>query len=159
MVKIKHILLFLILFLLSPVRSGEIFEVNLDRVIDGDTVVVKGVEYGLSKVRLHAIDTPEKGQAHYLRSKKALENLLKKGKISLKKVTVDRYGRIVGELFVGNISINLKMIETGNAWCYEKYNNNIDFTNAEKLARDKAIGIWALPKSQQIAPWIWRRKN
>ena len=40
-----------------------------------------------------------------------------------------------------------------------RQNKNIDFTNAEKLARDKAIGIWALPKSQQIAPWIWRRKN
>ncbi|MBH32322.1 MAG: chromosome partitioning protein ParB [Gammaproteobacteria bacterium] len=159
MVKIKLILLFLILFLLSPIRSGEIFEVNISRIVDGDTVVVTGMGDGLSKVRLHAIDTPERGQAHYLRSKKALKNFLGKGEVSLKKIAIDRYGRIVGELFVGDVSINLKMIKTGNAWCYEKYNKNIDFTDAEKLAREKAIGIWALPKSKQIAPWIWRRKN
>ncbi|HIG79989.1 MAG TPA: hypothetical protein EYQ47_08460 [Cycloclasticus sp.] len=36
-------------------------------------------------------------------------------------VTIDRYGRTVGRLFVGSLNINKQMVRAGHAWAYKRY--------------------------------------
>ncbi len=69
----------------------------------------------------------------------------------------DRYGRLIAELFtLDGQSINLLMIQTGNAWWYQKYAPRCEeCRRLEEKARRKELGLWSLPQS--IPPWEWRK--
>ncbi|WP_208766816.1 thermonuclease family protein [Nostoc flagelliforme] len=45
----------------------------------------------------------------------------------------DRYGRLVGELFLGNQSVNLQMVREGQAVVYTQYLGNCAVTKDEYL--------------------------
>ena len=73
---------------------------------DGDTCTTTGGE----KIRLACIDTPElKGKkANPIPTKLArdfLNDLIAKKEVSIRRITKDRYGRTVAELFKGEINI------------------------------------------------------
>ena len=74
----KHIIFFLYLSLPTFLSSEYLENLQIKRVVDGDTVHVfsKGE---LLKVRLVEIDTPEMDQPHGQEAKEYLENLLKEG--------------------------------------------------------------------------------
>ncbi len=76
----------------------------------------------------------------------------------VKVVDIDRYGRIAGYIYVGNVLINLEQVKAGYAWAYTQYLDRpyaSEFYNAEKEAREKKRGLWqeANPKP----PWEWRK--
>ena len=64
--------------------------------------------------------------------------------VKLKKITTDRYSRVVGLVYYQNIEINHYLVRNGLAWCYDKYNNREKIKNAENLARKEKIGICSL---------------
>lgn len=70
----------------------------------------------------------------------------------------DRYGRIVGEIraAVGETSINLAMVEAGQAAVYPRYCQDPAFYAAERRAREAGLGIWEKEGEQQ-RPWESRR--
>ena len=88
---------------------------------DGDTCTITTGE----KVRLACIDTPE------LRGKKAepvpanaardyLRGLVVGKKVGIRRITEDRYGRTVAELFIGKMNIQREMVSVCDAdvfWC------------------------------------------
>jgi micrococcal nuclease len=84
--------------------------VIVERVIDGDTVVVNG-----SSLRLLGINTPERGEEYYKEAKDYLENLVLNKTVYLKygKDKFDRYGRTLAYIFLGNENINMKIVENG----------------------------------------------
>ena len=89
---------------------------------DGDTCTTSKGEI----VRLACIDTPElKGRnADFVRglsAKNFLNNLIKNRKVSIKRITKDKYGRTVGELFMGNINIQELIVREGLGKIYRKY--------------------------------------
>jgi hypothetical protein len=69
----------------------------------------------------------------------------------------DRYGRTIGTLYIGGEDINKKLIAAGYAWFYEDYSKNLEYKNAEALARKKATGLWS--QANPVAPWDWRNKT
>ena len=89
---------------------------------DGDTcTTLKG-----EKIRLACIDTPElKGwNADPILAKEAkdfLNNLVANKEVSIKRITYDRYGRTVGELFKDNINIQELIVEKKYGKIYKKY--------------------------------------
>ena len=89
---------------------------------DGDTcTTLKG-----EKIRLACIDTPElKGwNADPILAKKAkdfLNNLVAYKEVSIKRITYDRYGRTVGELFKDNVNIQELIVEKKYGKIYKKY--------------------------------------
>ena len=89
---------------------------------DGDTcTTLKG-----EKIRLACIDTPElKGwNADPILAKEAkdfLNNLVAYKEVSIKRITYDRYGRTVGELFKDNINIQELIVEKKYGKIYKKY--------------------------------------
>ena len=105
------------------------YRVNkVTKVIDGDTIdVVIDLGFDImykSRVRLFGIDTPESRtrdmveKKYGLLSKKFLQENLKKGKIVIKthkNSETGKFGRILGEIFVNGININMLMCSKGHA--------------------------------------------
>ena len=89
---------------------------------DGDTCTTRGGE----KIRLACIDTPElrgsKAQPiKALAAKEYLNNLIAGKEVFIKRITKDRYGRTVAELFINGKNIQQIMFNSGYAKIYSKY--------------------------------------
>lgn len=113
----KLILLSLLLFSL-PVFSAEIIG-KVIGISDGDTITVwDDMDKGIFKVRLDKIDAPEKKQAFGNKSRQFLSSLIWGKKVSVRFKAVDRYGRIVGVIYLDGTEINLVMVQNGCAWHY-----------------------------------------
>ena len=89
---------------------------------DGDTcTTLKG-----EKIRLACIDTPElKGwRADPIPAKKArdfVNKLVANEEVSINRITNDKYGRTVGELFKNEVNIQELIVEKGYGKIYKKY--------------------------------------
>jgi endonuclease YncB( thermonuclease family) len=73
------------------------------------------------KVRIAAIDAPEKGQAFGERSKQNLSALVFQKQVEARCHKKDRYGREVCAVFVSLRDVGLEQIRTGMAWPYKAY--------------------------------------
>ncbi|MBW4421902.1 MAG: thermonuclease family protein [Myxacorys californica WJT36-NPBG1] len=72
------------------------------------------------------------------------------------------YPSTVGEVFIGNKSINLALVQQGSAVVYSAYlkgcsNNQSQYLTAERLARAQRIGFWN--QTQPLRPWDFHRGN
>lgn len=98
--------------------------VEVDRVIDGDTVSMS-VDLGnrvtwRETFRLNGIDTPERGQAGYAEATKYLASLLQNGVSRIETHKPDKYGRWLCDVWVrldagGELHVNRLMIVEGYA--------------------------------------------
>tara|TARA_B100001250_G_C19729784_1_gene757896 strand:+ start:717 stop:1232 length:516 start_codon:yes stop_codon:yes gene_type:complete len=140
------------------VKLPDITYAKVIKVVDGDTVHLMHKKFGLLKVRLAEIDTPEKNQPYGLEAKKALNKIISNKIVKLKKVTIDRYKRIVGVIYYENMEINYFLVINGHAWCYEKYNQRESIKKAEDYARKNSLGLWNSEYGEPIPPWEWRKK-
>jgi micrococcal nuclease len=101
------------------------YEYNCEilRVVDGDTVDVS-IDLGFdisykSRVRLYGIDTPESRtrdkdeKARGLMSKEYLIDELSKGQVVIKthKDKKGKFGRVLGEMYVGDSNVNMMMVD------------------------------------------------
>jgi len=107
------------------------YKVYVTRVVDGDTVDVDvdlgfGMIYKKQRVRMMGIDTPESRtrdleEKFYGKASKAhLQSILAEGDIELQSHGKGKFGRILGELFVGSssYSVNQQMIDEYHAVPY-----------------------------------------
>ena len=127
---------------------------KVTRVVDGDTVDVI-LDLGFSilhkcRVRLYGIDTPEsrtRDKDEKVRGKlaaKFLQDAIDNGKkVVLRSKLKDskgKYGRVLGEIIVDGININVAMIENYLAVAY--HGQNKDDVEAEHLInREKLIAM------------------
>tara|TARA_Y100001963_G_scaffold127072_1_gene180146 strand:+ start:5781 stop:6191 length:411 start_codon:yes stop_codon:yes gene_type:complete len=108
------------------------YKVDVTRVVDGDTVDVDidlgfGMIYKKQRVRMKGIDTPESRTRDLvekkfgLASKAFLKELLEDKEIELVSHDKGKFGRILGEIFVGDstYSINQLMIDNHHAVLYD----------------------------------------
>ena len=89
---------------------------------DGDTCTTTDGE----KIRLACIDTPElKGKrADPIAAKEArdfLNNLLINEEVSISRITKDRYGRTVAEIFKDGMNIQELIVKSGYGKIYKRY--------------------------------------
>jgi len=110
MIKCANRTLILSLFLLFLIPSlcyawsGEVVG-----VADGDTITVQKGQKRV-KVRLYGIDTPEKSQ-WYGQNAKTFTSAQVLGKtVEVQEIDVDRYGRVVGLVSVGNLVLNRHLV-------------------------------------------------
>ena len=105
---------------------------RVSKVVDGDTIDVD-IDLGFdisfsSRVRLAGIDAPESRTKDLyekklgLESKEWLKKALEHGKtvvIKTEKInSTEKFGRVLGWLFVDDVNLNLAMIDQGYAWSY-----------------------------------------
>lgn len=139
-------------------------------VSDGDTVNVlteqpcddkKDCRSGKRqyRVRLAEIDAPETGQPFGAASKRMLSNLVFNKQVSVQQVEIDRYGRVVGQIFEKKRWINAAMVESGGAWVYRQYSRSSTLLRLEDQARSRKLGLWGLQADQIVPPWQWRKEK
>ena len=96
---------------------------------DGDTCTTTTGE----RVRLACIDTPELVgmRAEPMPARAArdhLRNLVVGKKVGIRRITKDRYGRTVVELFLGTTNVQQEMVVSGIAENYWRYQDQCPWT-------------------------------
>lgn len=152
----KYLFAFTLLLLAGCQQASGDFQ--LKYVQDGDSVILCCDKGDTFIVRLKDIDAPEKNQPFAQQSKRYLQQLIKGKSLQLIGKEKDRYGRLLADIIVNEESVNQQMIETGHAWVW-RYSESLKLQWLQKQAKKKQLGLWALPKSQRIEPWQWRRRH
>jgi endonuclease YncB( thermonuclease family) len=128
-------------------------------VSDGDTFTLLTAAKQQVKIRLAEIDAPESGQPYGDKSKQALSGLIYGEDVLVSVQTTDRYGRIVGRPYVGDLDICEEMLRIGAAWAYREYLKDEILLVLEAEARAQKRGLWSLSEAQNTPPWEWRRSG
>ena len=128
---------------------------------DGDTARVRRANEMIT-VRFACVDAPETAQTPWgQQSANRLKQLLPPGQaVQVREVDVDQYGRTVGELFLGNQSVNLTMVKEGQAVVYRDYlsgcaDTQDQYLAAEAQAKAQRLGFWN--QDNPVMPWDYRR--
>ena len=123
--------------------------IKVTRVIDGDTIEIEGGK----RIRLIGMDTPELNKSGetgcYGREAYDYANKLLAGQmVRLEKDVseMDRYGRLLRFVYLGDTLINEKLVRDGYARVYTyppdvKYNDK--FLESEKYASENNLGLWS----------------
>ena len=129
---------------MSDAPDAYVYEAELERVIDGDTIDITlrlGFDVNLKKqrVRLHGIDTPESRTRNLaenalgLKAKERLKELCV-GRFKVRSLGKGKYGRILGIPYSKEgDDICKKLINEGHA---------VEYFGGKKLARVKDDGTW-----------------
>lgn len=141
------------LTLAAPARADLVGRAS---VIDGDTIEIHG-----QRIRLHGIDSPEKGQRCYRGGQEwrcgregsmALDAFIQGKTVHCETRDIDRYKRVVAVCKVGRTDINKWMVSQGWAVAYARYSR--DYVQAEAQAKRAKVGIWS---GDFVMPWDWRK--
>ena len=113
---------FLLVLPMLTTRSFALETISIAACYDGDTCRATTGE----KIRLACIDTPElRGKnakpAPAMAAKYHLNGMLMNQKVGIRRITTDRYGRTVGELFINGINVQQAMVASGHAEIYWRY--------------------------------------
>jgi len=146
--------------------SGQ-FQVS--RVIDGDTIRVRDRNEKRMIIRLVGIDAPEasssknsQGQPFSQQATKHLAGLVLGRSVIIKYFGEDRYGRVLGEVFVDGENVNLQMVKDGLAEVYQgppAFKQNLEpYNHAQYEARQSKKGVWQLGE-KYVSPRKWRHSQ
>jgi endonuclease YncB( thermonuclease family) len=130
------------------------------RVSEGDPCGNGGAARRFT-VRLGCIDAPEANQPGGRESATRLRQLLPQGqRIQLRRISVDRYGRTVGEVYFRGSSLNLQLVHEGQAVVYRQFLSGCrptqnQYLQAERQAQAARRGFWQ--QQNPVMPWQWRR--
>ncbi|HEV7392579.1 MAG TPA: thermonuclease family protein [Burkholderiales bacterium] len=161
--------MFLLIF--APASAAQLFG-RVVAVADGDTVTVLEESNLQYKVRLAAIDAPERRQAYGERAKQHLSALVYGKTVLVLWEKRDRYGRIVGHVFARDCSpldcrysldAGLEQIKAGLAWHYRQYEKEqapaerLRYAALEQQARARREGLWS--DAEPVPPWTYRHQS
>lgn len=139
----------------SDSQKSKVLVGDVIRVSDGDTIWVRD-ELGLRhKIRLNRIDAPESNQPFGKESTLHLQSLIVGRDVLVKYEATDRYGRILGIVYLGEMDINLQMVRDGYAWHYKHFDATPSYSAAESAAQFAKRGLWAT--TNPIPPHLWRK--
>jgi endonuclease YncB( thermonuclease family) len=151
----------------------------VERVSDGDTLVLKNADGNKSTVRFACIDAPEIPHSRSekqskinrdvnqfawgMKAKTRIEELIKRtdNRVNLNVTDSDRYGRKIAEVRLKDGTfLQQVLLEDGLAKVYRSYLNKCPSKDivqqAEAKARQEKLGIWSDRKF--IDPWDYRKK-
>ena len=103
------------------------------KITDGDTLYVLDANYKQHKIRLAGIDAPERKQAYGLASRKHLLSIVAGKQVTVEYQKRDRYGRIVGKVWVNGVDACLEQVKAGFARRHRRC-RNLNQINDSKVA-------------------------
>jgi endonuclease YncB( thermonuclease family) len=104
---------------MQSVAHADVLLGNVVAVSDGDSITVLDETKQRHVIRLMGIDAPEKAQAFGQTSKESLNELVFNKEVSVTWFKKDRYGRTIGNVYVGSTDACLEQIKRGLAWHYK----------------------------------------
>ena len=141
-----------------PQSSSENKEIlgKVIKISDGDPFTLIFENNFEVRVRLDGIDCPEKKQAFSNKAKQTLSDLIFGKMVSVTYEDKDRYGRVLGEVFVGDVNVNQQMIRRGYAWHFKRYSDDPILAELELEAKVNKVGLWV--DQNPIPPWEYRKR-
>lgn len=131
------------------------------RIIDGDTIEIKG-----ERIRLNGIDAPETSQSCPSRwlgtwrcgdaAGRQLRKIIQMRTVTCEGHERDSYGRLIGTCFVEGLDINAEMVRAGYAWAFTKYSDV--YVGEQREAEAAKVGIWVADKPVKPA-WDYRNQR
>jgi len=146
----------LLIFSAHSLQAGQVTAGKCVGVSDGDTIRVLCNRKEII-VRLEGIDCPERGQDFGTRAQQYTGALVFGRHVQVRVVTHDRYGRAVARVLVQGKDLSVELVRAGLAWHYTRYSRDPLLAKAEKEARAKKAGLWAV--GNPIPPWEFRHKK
>lgn len=158
--KVIKTLIILVVIFPIVVSAREIEKIELVKCIDGDTAIFK-IRKEKEKVRFLAINTPEyneEKEEYYGEeaSKYTCKRLTNAKKIEIeydkKSDKRDRYGRVLGWIFVDDVLLQESLVKKGYAeikYVYDNYSYVEILEKRERQAKKKEIGIWSSNKEKE----------
>ena len=138
----------ILILLLTALLSAQDW-VKVERVIDGDTLLLTNGE----KVRLIGVDTPETkhpqkpverfGKEAYLFTKRMVEG--KEVRLEFDWQKRDKYGRLLAYVYLTDGTfLNAEIIKQGYGFAYTRFPFKYleEFRKYEREARDNKRGLW-----------------
>ena len=118
-----------VMLLGASAAAAALPNVTIRDCYDGDTCTTTTGE----KIRLACIDTPAlKGKnakpAPAMAAKYHLNGMLMGQKVGIRRITIDRYGRTVAELFIDGTNVQQAMVASGHAEIFWKYASQCPWT-------------------------------
>lgn len=150
-------IILIIFFLLTVSYSENLIIGKVVGISDGDTITVLQSK-AQHKIRLYGIDCPESGQDFGTRAKRFTSDLVFNQDVRVVSKDTDRYGRVVGIVYVGNTCVNAEIVRAGFAWVYDQYCKEAvcqSWKAFEVQARGNRIGLWS--HSNPVPPWDFRK--
>lgn len=141
-------------FFLVMNAQAESFEAKVLAVMDGDTVFVKSGAFK-AKIRLLNIDAPEKEQPYGKQSQESLQSLIGGKVIHVESKAVDKFGRTIALISIGDINVNEEQVRRGMAWANSRSRESRTYAKLQSEAQQARRGLWSQPAPQQ--PSQWRR--
>jgi endonuclease YncB( thermonuclease family) len=128
------------------------------RVFDGDSFIMRVIEGPEVEVRLGEIDAPEKDQPYADIARSALRGMILDRKLRVVVFDTDRYDR--GGARVSCRRRHRYQCRTvAAATGLSRRVKDKSLYDLERAARDKQLGLWALPEADREPPWRWRRTH
>jgi len=129
--KIKFLLINIFFFNFLKLTLASLPSILIQNCYDGDTCTTSEGEI----IRLACIDTPEiKGRNSDLipaiAARDFVNNLVANKKVFIKRITKDKYGRTVAELFKRDINIQELIVKKGYGRIYRKYENQCSWSKS-----------------------------
>jgi micrococcal nuclease len=151
---------FVLLLSALPAFAGEL-RGRVVGIADGDTLTLLVDGHDQYRIRLAEIDAPEKRQPFGQRSRQILSDYVFGKTIRVVTSGRDRYGREIGRVFAQRktteLDVNAEMVKQGAAWVFDRYATDDSLYDLQDRAKKNRVGLWALPATDQVAPWTWRK--
>jgi endonuclease YncB( thermonuclease family) len=152
-----------LIFVLHGLVWAGTLEGHVIHVADGDTISVLNSKHEQIRVRIGGIDAPERRQAFSKQSMEHLSSMVRRQIVTVEWYKKDRYGRLVGTVYVKGRDVGLEQIRAGLAWHYKRYaseqtpEERTVYEIAESAARERHLGLWTDPRP--LPPWEWREQQ
>ncbi|MFC7557354.1 thermonuclease family protein [Pseudoroseomonas wenyumeiae] len=134
--------------------SGQVISIH-----DGDTLTLLTPERRQVRVRLHAIDTPESRQPYGTRARQELAGMVFRQQVRVEVMDTDRYGRTVGQVWLGDLKVNAELVRRGAAWVYRQYSRNPSLLALEREARRLSVACGRFPRPNVSRPGLGAGSN
>jgi len=128
--------------------------VDVLRVVDGDTILVRLPNGATERVRYIGIDTPESvrpeqpvepyGPEAANRNRELLSGAQVELEFDVQER--DRYGRVLAYVFADGMLVNRRLVEEGLAFAITyapNVRNQQELLDAQRQARQEGVGIWS----------------
>lgn len=147
--------------LLPIIATGAEWQGLIVGVADGDTLTLLDADKTQRRIRIDAIDAPERSQPFGQRARQSLTSLAHGRTARAQCPKTDRYGRAVCRVTIDGVDVGLEQVRRGFAWHYMRYANEQGaaersrYEQAERAARASGTGLWS--NRDPTPPWNYRR--
>jgi micrococcal nuclease len=118
------------------------FIARVEHVVDGDTIDVRHRDGSLTRIRVHGIDCPERGKPFSNVARNFTRSMVFGKDVRIVVKDIDRYGRRVGQVRIGDQDLAESLVDAGLAWQFHRYSDDPRLEFLERAARESRRGLW-----------------